>query len=154
MFRTQYDRVEVFTEEGCPVKTTYEGSYDNQGNVVLRSTGVINMYDKIQADKDSTDINLIIKRYVAGDTEALNRVQGTYIDTTMYPKTLMDSLNMTLKAEKDFNSLPAEIKEKFNNNFAQFIAEIGSDDFAKKLGRQDPVAPADIIKSSDKDVVE
>ena len=42
--------------------------------------------------------------------------------------------NMMIKAEQEFAKLPKEIREKFDNNAEQYIAEYGGDSWGEKLG--------------------
>lgn len=144
-FATQYDEHKRrFAPSGDPIKVQYVGQYDDHGNIVLKETGVVNTYQMIQSHKDSVDINVLIKRYVNGDTAALERVQGQYLDCTKLPKSYMEVLNTTIRAEADFMRLPVDVRAKFGHNFAQYIAELGSEVWADKLGlkRSEPTAPS------------
>lgn len=134
-FRSKFDEHNIIASEaGLPIKEQFVGQYDNNGQLVLVSTGVKNTYDEIQSFRDSVDINVIIKKYLAGDETVLNRIQGTFMDVTEMPKTYMDALNMTKRAEAEFDALPLSIKEKFGNNFAAYMAELGTDSWMEKLG--------------------
>ena len=41
---------------------------------------------------------------------------------------------MINKAEENFNTLPAELKAKFDNNVEKYVGEYGSESWAEKLG--------------------
>lgn len=139
MFRTQFDsRRPVYADPGDRIKVQYIGQYDDHGNVVLKETGVVDTYALIQSHRDSVDINVLIKRYVNGDTAALERVQGQYLDCTRLPKSYMDVLNTTIQAEADFMRLPVEIRAKFGHNFAAYLAELGSADWMEKMQLNKP----------------
>ena len=53
----------------------------------LETGEVVNVYDRIQADYPSTDINILMERFALGETEAINIKDGFYGDVTTMPKT-------------------------------------------------------------------
>lgn len=133
-FRTQYDRVEIFSDHGNPIVEDFIGKYDAQGRIVLEKTGEHNLYNEIQSHKDSCDINLIVKRFASGETDVLSKIQGMYGDFTDLPKTYADMLNSVIAGENFFMSLPIDIRAKFNHNFAEFMAEMNTDIWNEKMG--------------------
>lgn len=143
VFKTQFDPHErVYCNHGTRIHTTYGGHYDEKGRVVLEETGKENTYDKIQSYAESVDIHVIMKRFVNGDVNALSERQGFYGDVLGFPKTYAEFLNQRIDMERMFNSLPVEIREKFNHSFTEFLAASNDDDFLDKLGVQrqpDPV---------------
>lgn len=142
MFRTQYDRVRYTCSSGSPVKEEFIGHYDPDGVLRLEKSGEKNVYEEIQAYKDSADINVILKKYLAGDEAVLNRIQGTYADVSTLPKTYADILNLQIRAEKDFLALPEEIRSRFGNDPTQFIAQLGTESWMKKMQLDQPAAAA------------
>lgn len=115
-------------------KETFLGQYDDNGQIVLKSTGTIDLQEKIQADKYACDINTIVKRYAAGDTDVLHRVQGSFIDVSTMPKSYAEYLNLSIHLKSDYDTLPAEVKAKFGNSFENYMLKFGSDDWCKALG--------------------
>lgn len=145
-FKTQYDeRGRRHSHPGDPIKVTYSGRYDERGRVVLEETGKVNLYDEIQSHADSVDINLMIKRFAAGETDVLSKVQGVYGDITNMPTNLAESLNHIRACEDAFNALPVDVRAKFNHNLTEFLAAAGSDEFFDALGIEKPGgAPAPV----------
>lgn len=91
-------------------------------------------YERTQAARDSVDLHKIIERYRAGDTDALNRVTGSYIDTVNMPKTIGELYDAVSNAQMVFDSMPIEIKNQFDNNPAAFYKAYGSfEEFDKKM---------------------
>lgn len=133
-FRTKFDRLEIFSNPGDPIKVDYIGQYDENGEIDLVQTGEHSFYDEIQSHRDSCDLQLILKRFLDGDESALARRQGMYGDFTSMPKTYMEMLNMSIKAEQMFSELPVEVKERFGNNFALWLNEVNTEDWARKMG--------------------
>lgn len=148
MFRTKYsERKIVESNPGDAIKDVYIGKYDIKGNLEIEPTGEkINIYDEIQSHADSCDINLIVKRFAAGDTDALARAQGLYGDFSNMPKTYIDMLNTVIAGEAFFDALPVDVKAKFGNNFAQFMSEMDSPVWSEKMGFAQREAAADVIK--------
>lgn len=99
----------------------YTGVYDENGNIVLRETGKSHIPTLIDADRESCDINNIIKRFTLGDTEALSARQGFYADVSEAPKTYAQMLNMINAAKEEFDMLPLEVREKYDFDVAKFI---------------------------------
>lgn len=84
---------------------------------------------QIQAEKDLVELHAILKRYEDGDNSALNRVQGMYLDTVDLPSNYAEMYAAVNRANDVFDSMPIEIKEKYNNNAATFWKNYGTDAF-------------------------
>lgn len=146
-FKTQFDSHDrVLTNSGDPERITYGGSYDELGRIVLKETGRENLYDFIQSHADSVNIHLLLKRYQNGEIDVLSRVQGVYGDFTQFPTTYAEALNRMNECEQVFNSLPIEVRAKFDHNFSQFLAESGNSDFMDKLGIKSVAVPDQLEK--------
>lgn len=138
-FVTQFDaRDRSFAPVGSGVKVMYSGRYDDRGHVVLDESGKINLYQEIQSHADSCDIHVIMDRYVSGDVGALSRVQGAFLDVTNMPKTYAEYLNTMNSLERSFLALDPDVRSRFGNSFAQFLASVGDADFFERLGHQAP----------------
>lgn len=122
------------SESGERYKESFIGQYDENGQIVLKSTGTIDLQEKIQADKYACDINTIVKRYAAGDTDVLHRVQGSFIDVSSMPKSYAEYLNLSIRLKSDYDTLPVDIKSKFGNSFENYMLKFGSDDWYNALG--------------------
>lgn len=125
MFRTQYDRVDrVYTNHGHPEVVTFIGRYDENGDLQLVKTGTENLYDKIQAEAASCDMDNILRRFVNGDISVLSQSQGIYADVSSAPMHFTDALNMVRSVEEEFDRLPAEEREKYDNDWVKFGASL------------------------------
>lgn len=138
-YRTCDDRFRHFSEPGSMIEKTYEGYYDLDGVLQLKETGEHNIYLDTQADADACDINLLIARYMAGDESALNRVKGYYADISNLPTNIHDVYNIIKRAERDFEALPVEVKERFDNTFEKFLFTAGTSDWHDRTGIEEPV---------------
>lgn len=129
-FNTQFDRLGVRgtpSAVGSGMKDTYKMHVDDDGKRELRKSGEYNLYAEIQSYKDSTSIDFILSRFVNGDETALSRAQGIYGDFTQMPTTLAELQQRVIDAEDLFNSLPLDIKEKYNFSASEFFAQLDSD---------------------------
>lgn len=75
-----------------------------------------------QSFREEADINNIIARYTkTGVLDNLNKNPGRYADVSdlvTYP----EALNVVIKSQNLFNDLPANIRERFQNEPAKLIA--------------------------------
>lgn len=122
-FRTQYDQRErVPANAGTREHILYTTQFDDQGNHTLVESGKENLYDYIQSHKESVDIHVIMERFARGDVQALQRRQAMFGDFTEFPTTYAGMLNAVQLGEQHFMSLPLEVRQRFDNNFAKWLA--------------------------------
>ena len=96
------------------------------GKRSLVVTGKENLKDFIEASKAETLISNIMKRFEQGDVNALSRVQGFYGDVTSMPTNLAEAQKVLINLESQFNSLPADVRKKFDNSFDKYVHEVSS----------------------------
>ncbi|UPW41184.1 internal scaffolding protein [Sigmofec virus UA08Rod_5306] len=134
-----YNRSEHAPRQAAPAgekqEPVYEMDVDLYGHKFLVETGKTNIYERIQESLEETKIENIIRRALGGDEEALRVMHGTYTDVTNAPKSLAEMQQLIIKANQDFEKLPIEVREKFNHDPMQFIAEWGSEEWTKKMER-------------------
>jgi len=85
-----------------------------------------------QSHKDEVNINNIVKRHgmdLIAKTAALQ--QFTYDDNPN--NDFQETMNMILKAEKSFSSVPSEIRKQFDNDPAKFMDFIHNGDNQQQL---------------------
>lgn len=151
-FPHQYDRLNVDrakrpvfkTAVGSGIIPTYTPHLEKDGTFTLVKDGEHNLYEEIQSHKDSTDLQLIINRYMNGDPAALSRVQGAYGDFSQMPQSMHEAYDLMRKAELDFKKLPSEIQASFDNDPTKFIMSLGSDEWLEKMqisNAAEPIAP-------------
>jgi len=75
--------------------------------------------------RDECDINNIIKRFqTTGQLPSMiknNPQYGNFAEVTDY----QTSLNLVIKAQEQFSALNARLRNRFNNDPAQFLAFVG-----------------------------
>lgn len=144
MFRNKYEEHKhVYTEPGSPVKIEYQlRIVDNSEEIV--ETGKSNLYEYIQSHADSVDITKILERCaLIQDYSLLNRMPTGFMDVTGMPTNLAEAYAQVQDAKNFFDRMPVDIKEKYSNNFVEFIADLGTDrfknnvsDFLEKIKRK------------------
>ena len=68
-----------------------------------------------------------------GDFSMLRQKEPVYIDATTFPKNLMECQNIVLKAKAEFEKMPTEVKELFNNSADMYVNEMGTKEFFEKM---------------------
>ena len=103
------------------------------GSYGIEQVGMVDTWNQIQACRASTDMSLILSRYMAGDTSALSRAQGFYGDISEMPENMHEALSVMLRAQQDFDALPLEVRERFDMDVYKYISELGTPGFSDKL---------------------
>ena len=124
---------DIFTEKGDPIKTVYSSKVNDDGTIELVPSGKEDWQAYIGSFADECDINVIVARFVNGDVSELNVRPGMYGDFTNMPKTYAEMLQLQINAKDSFDKLPLDVKEKFNNDFNQFMASAGSEEWLHKF---------------------
>lgn len=130
--------------EGTAIEYAYE---IKEGIKKLIPIGKKDVQSEIDSYRESCDINVIVARFMAGDTEALNQVKGFYADMKSMPKTYAEWFERYQECENMFNALPADVKEKFNGSVTEFWSDFGSEHWIDALNintPSDPV-PSDLV---------
>ena len=123
-FISSYDKTErAFMPESDGLEPIYEKQVDKFGAVSYVDTGKKrNVYEEIQSYKDDCDINFIIARCVKDGTVSLLADNGkSSVDVSMLPDNFLDLWNMTQRLSSEFETLPVDEREAFNNSALLYI---------------------------------
>lgn len=123
-----------YTEPGSTEANDYQITIDKKGHKVLKQSGTHDIYEEIQSYAEECKIENILARAAAGDLEILNQRQGVYADITNTPKNLAEAQNSILKLKHEFEALPAETREKFDNSVEKFVMDFGSESWKTAMG--------------------
>lgn len=134
-FSTYYgEHPVVYSEPGTPIKEEYQLRVTKDGEDLVK-VGESNFYDYIQSHKDSVDIHKILERCaLMDDYSILNRMPAKFMDVTEMPKNLAEAYAAVKDAETFFERMPVEIKQKYDNDFTQFLQSLGSEKFNSVVG--------------------
>lgn len=129
-FRGTYSSTKEFiSESGSQYLDQYEYETDKKGvQQLVKTDKKKNVYEAIQADYPSTDINRLMLKFSLGDTSAINVREGFFADVTKMPSTMAELFDKAQDCEEYFASLPADFKELFNNSYTEFFSELNSDE--------------------------
>lgn len=150
VFQTKYcEHKRKFTHCGSPIKIEYQlRIVDNHEEIV--ETGKSNLYEYIQSFADSVDITKILEKCaLLDDYSILNRMPAQFMDVSNMPSNLAEAYASVRDAENYFDRLPREIKDKYNQNFLEFISDIGSEKFNKTVTEYvDSIKKKDEVKEN------
>ena len=104
-FRTQYERKEVFTDPGSPIRKIRAAEYDKQKNIEVVDKGEEDLYAYINSFADSVDIHVLLARFMNGDKESLLQRAGAYIDVSSVPTNINDFIDLAKNAESVFSPI-------------------------------------------------
>lgn len=133
IFETLDDKMinhsEYISEAGSPTLDVYEYKVGDNGiKELVKTDRKEDVYKRIQADYDSTDINKLMLRFSLGETSAINKSDIFYGDVTEMPKTYAELFDRVEECKRVFNGLPADLKEMFSNSYEVFFTEMNSDE--------------------------
>ena len=109
-FRTQYERKEVISNPGSPIRIVRAAEYDKHKNIVVTDKGKEDLYAYINSFADSVNIHVLLARFMNGDKESLMQRTGAYIDVSSVPTNINEFMELARNAENLFNTLPIETK--------------------------------------------
>lgn len=113
---------------------TYEPVVNPDGTISLVENGKEDIQAKIDSYREKTDIAYIIKRLEMGDTSVLNQNNPMYGDFTDMPKSYAEVLQLVIDAENSFYKLPLDTRNKFDNDYKQWLAQAGSLEWSERMG--------------------
>ena len=142
----------INTYAGSPIHQILEPRFDGT-TTKLVSVGEENIQDFYEAQAPLTDINYMLNRLAFGDTSVLSSKRPMYGDFTGLPSDPIEALNLVHESERAFAQLSIEDKQKFNNDWKLWFADLlsGSRDVSREISSDvptvekgvDPVASAD-----------
>lgn len=101
----------------------------------------------VQAQANETDINQIMKRVEKGLMVNANATEGRFEDISEF-NGLADAIIKVQKANEEFMSLPADLREEFDNDpvkLVEFLSDEGNRAKAEELGLINPKKESETI---------
>lgn len=117
------------TPVGSKFLNTYQEEINKKGQLNLKKIGETNIYEAIQADAQSCEIENILHAVAMGDLSALKQREATYVDATTMPKNLMEAQNLVIKMKDEFYKMPVEVRKEFGNDPDIYISKMGTNEF-------------------------
>lgn len=100
--------------------------------------------------KDECDINLIIKRFTKNDLDLMALMSDMHYGDYSTPVDFHEAMNIVIRAQDQFDSLPSSVRDKFDNDPAKmlyFVSKKENIEESVKLGLLNKQA-LEIIKAS------
>lgn len=138
---------EFFTCSGELFKPVLSGKLMPDGTIKLSQVDTIDIKCEINSHASTCDMAYILSRLKVGDVSVLSAKEGAYGDFTVFPKTYAEMLQLVQSGEAAFNSLPLDVRSKFDNNINKWFASIGTDEWSQKMKIPKPVPTVDIEPS-------
>lgn len=135
-FRSAYDKGEnkYISPSGEKVVYEHREEIDTRGRRRLLKDRAVDVYEKIQASAEQCEITNILRRAAEGDYNALNMVNGQYLDIVGAPASLAEAQQFVINAKNQFEKLPKEVRAKFENNAEMYVANYGSEMWEEATG--------------------
>lgn len=130
---------------GDPIHLIRSPIVQVDGTIRLEVTGEENTDEFIECFAKSCSLEAILNRFKNGDQTALSVKVPMYLDLTKFPKTYAEVLQLGIDAENRFNALPVDMKKKFNNNWREWLAQTGSEDWFKSFGVEPKIEKPDAV---------
>lgn len=139
----------IISNPGSDIVIEYSPIVNDDGSITLEESGKSNIQEYIDSFAESCDIKSIIARFNAGDVEALNRNVMKFGDFTEFPKTYAEVLQLQIDSNNLFNSLPINIKEKFDNDPNKFFVMSGTEEWKDIIS---PLFKKDEVKNVENNI--
>lgn len=109
-------------DPGSELQPVYERRVQEDGTLELVAVGTENIQHKIQEGVVGLTPYEILDRYArCPDPEILNQMEKSYADFTAAPRSLAELEQFRIDARNAFFSLPANVRQLYNNNFNTFM---------------------------------
>lgn len=124
---------------GSGEKPVYQVQLTPTGHKQVVMTGKTNLYARIQASLEESKVENIIRRFTSGDLSALDSVQGRFLDATSFPQSFAEMQNLVARVYSEFETLPLEVRAKFDHSPQRYMAAYGSETWADAVGLKNAV---------------
>lgn len=126
------------SDPGDRYRPIFTSQVMDDGTIELVQTGVEDLQEIYNSQRETCDVSILAERYLAGDESALHRGNPVFLDLLGMPKTLMEAYQLQKRAEDAFYSLPVEVRDKFGQDFGKFLAGAGSPEWFDALKMNNP----------------
>lgn len=127
---TQFNRPKTIpAPPGDNFIDVFQEEITKDGHKEIVKVGEKNVYDMIQEDLEQSKIENILAAAAMGDLSVLKAQEPVYIDATTFPKTMMEAQNIVVKAKQEFEKMPQEVKDLFENSPELYVSKMGTQEF-------------------------
>lgn len=122
------------TSSGSKFHTLFAPRFRDDGTIELRPNGRKDIKAEINSHAAECDMSIILAKLRAGDASVLNSKKPMFGDFTVFPKTYVEILDLVNRSEDAFNSLPLDVRSKFDNDVNKWFAKVGSPEWLTLMG--------------------
>lgn len=134
-FRKRYEeRKREIATSGRPDRDDYEYDLDNLGKKILVQRGKTNIYEQIQEARPGTEIETILAQTSQEELNKTYEAAQNYLDTTELPENMIEARKAMNKLENIWNTLPMELKKKYNYSLEEYVTKSGSKEWLIDMG--------------------
>lgn len=130
--RSRKESLEFVSCSGSRFYLEKHGEVLPNGIIKLVADKEIDLQEKYNAEFPATTIDNILANSSPLQNFADDGLHG--LDVTQLPTTFAEFLQMQIDRKREFDRLPVEVKQKFNNDLNQYMATAGSAEWFDKLG--------------------
>lgn len=130
--RSKEQSVEFRSDPGNRFYIEKHGEVQPNGVIKLVPDKEIDLQERYNAEYPATTIENILANSSPLDNFSDDGLHG--IDATQLPKTFAEFLQLQIDRKREFDRLPVDVKQKFNNDVSQYMATAGSEEWFDKLG--------------------
>lgn len=123
-----------FTPAGSKEVPVYSVRINDSGSKEVYQSGSRDLYEVIQSSLEESKVQNIIRRALGGDVTALAQRNGSYMDVTALPTNMIDISNLAIRLRSEFDSLPVDLRQKFDNSVDKFVSLYGTPEWSEMLG--------------------
>ena len=117
---------------GSSTSRIYKRTFDTAGNSDIVYTGEEPTYQSIQMAARGTLTKDLISRSLSGDDSAIPTPVESFADITNAPKSLLEAQNHLISAREIYDSLSADVKSRYGNNFGTFLSAVSDGTYMKR----------------------
>ena len=129
---------------GSKYHVLYESRFNGR-TLSLVEVGREEIQPKIEAYAPYTDLVYMLSRLKVNDFSVLNQRRAMYGDFSELPTNPVDAINLVHGAESAFGRLSADEKQRFNNDYRVWLAQLFTDGVpVAAVADHEPVA-SDVI---------
>lgn len=122
----------VATPSGSRTLPKFVRRIDDHGKKILVQDGIEDIYGGIQQAAKGIEVADLVRRFRAGDSDAIGDPSFESVDITAAPTSLLDAQNKLIRAREEFDALPVKIKQLYNNDASYWLSKVASGDFVKQ----------------------
>lgn len=104
---------------------------DKAGNRTLITTGFDDLVEFVNLAAEGVTVKDLMRRAERGEDTLHPDAVQSYVDLTNAPKSLLDAEMHIINARNEFDKLPLEIRQAYDNNLSKWLKSIDDGSFIK-----------------------